>query len=388
MRLPGRSTNSAVRGAMDKTSKKDLPIEILSSVRVDVFLYGKPSEPWRVPLISYLDRAGIRVIGDIPDLKPDTRRLRRIAGSCAGCISVAPDPPPIQHLQLSNLGPDLPEQVYTMLDEFIERLLENPPTPAYAFMIGRLERDFAHAREAFCAAVENEAGMTCLWSGDGRHRMTTDSVRGTTNTLIEHATFVIADLSLGIENPNHENPSRAHEIGLASAFRRPLMLCSREPRRYPYFSIGDLQMFFWTDEEELYDRTKEWIREHRAEFSRTVWNDRLPKWGATEEPRIRASSFMFDPSRSYRWPENRPYSSTELLAMSASIGGIALFIALAGGVQDAIGPAIYPAAGFITAGAWFTLQKWNLGHVARLLPLLLILTALVTATVILIADVA
>ena len=60
--------------------------------------------------------------------------------------------------------------------------------------------------------------------------------------LGQDATFVIADLTLGVESPDRENPSRAHEIGMAIAYDRSiLMLLSQEPRRYPYFSIGDLQ---------------------------------------------------------------------------------------------------------------------------------------------------
>ena len=360
---------------------EDVAVEVLSPVRADVFLHGEPREPWRVPLISYLDRAGIRVIGDIPGLEPDTERMRRIAGTCAGCISVGADPPPIPHLQLPHLGRQLSDQTCRSLDDFIAGLPDKPPIPAYAFMIGRLERDFAHAREAFRAAVEKEAGITCLWSGDGRHLTKSDGVRGTTNTLIQHATFVIADLSLGAENPDHENPSRAHEIGLATAFGRPLMLCSREPRRHPYFSVGDNQIFFWADEEELFEKTIAWIGAHRAEIARTVWNDRLSEWGSIDEVQIRASPFTFDLGRSYLWPDNRPYSSTELWAMSTGVGGIAVCVALAASAQKWMEPAIYFAMGFFAVSAWVAMRKRASRRVARFLPPLLVFAALALVTV-------
>ena len=78
-----------------------------------------------------------------------------------------------------------------------------------------------------------------------------ESVRERTRLLIKHATLVIADLTLGTESPERENPSRAHEIGMTIAYGRKLMLCSQEPRRDPYFSIGDMQMTFWSTEADL-----------------------------------------------------------------------------------------------------------------------------------------
>ena len=113
-------------------------------------------------------------------------------------------------------------------------LIKREGIPPYAFFIGRLERDFTHAREAIRAAVESEAGIPCLWSDDG-HWTNIESVHRRTQLLIKHATFVIADLTLGLESPKRENPSRAHEIGMSIAYNRKLMLCSQEPRRYPYF---------------------------------------------------------------------------------------------------------------------------------------------------------
>ena len=167
----------------------------------------------------------------------------------------------------------------------------------YAFFIGRLERDFRHAREAIRTAVESEAGIPCLWIDDGCHRTDIDSIRERTRQLVRHATFVIADLTLGIESPDRENPSRGHEIGMAVAYERPLMLCSQEPRRVPYYSIGDMQMTFWAAEDELEADVKNWIRMHRAQVARRVFNYELPS------PRIARPVFTYDPARRYVGPK-------------------------------------------------------------------------------------
>src|SRR5207253_1002863 len=109
----------------------------------------------------------------------------------------------------------------------------------------------------------------------GRHLSNVEGVRERTRLLVKHATLVIADLTLGVESPERENPSRAHEIGMAVAYERPLMLCSQEPRRYPYFSIGDMQMTFWLTEDELAAGVREWIALNRHAVARRVLNHQL-----------------------------------------------------------------------------------------------------------------
>jgi hypothetical protein len=174
--------------------------------------------------------------------------------------------------------------------------------PPYAFLVGRLEKDFAQARAAIRAAVEREAGLPCLWSDDERHATNVASVREATRLVIEHARFVVADLTLGVENPEHENPSRAHEIGMAIAYDRPVMLCSQEPRRYPYFSVADMQMRFWATEAELADCVGDWIRVHRTDVARQVLNHRLGDIYPGYQPRLRRPEFRLDPARRYVGP--------------------------------------------------------------------------------------
>ena len=165
-------------------------------------------------------------------------------------------------------------------------------------MIGRLERDF-RAREAISAAVERTAGIPFLWADDGRHRTNVESTRERTRLLIKHAAFVVADLSLGVESPERENPSRAHEIGMAIAYERPVMLCSQEPRRHPYYSIGDMQMLFWLTEDELEAGVEQWIKRNKDVVRRRVFNYEL------NNSVIPKPAFKFDPRLHFLGPNAR-----------------------------------------------------------------------------------
>ena len=443
--LVANDTNGPPNAADDR---EQLELDIISPVRASVFFSGPPPGPSLAPFLRHLDQAGIRVVSDVDDMDGDPPRVRRIIGGCGGLITMislehlhdiresGTDPVIVEtdntdrpHLVLVEKGlsfdtnchdnkatvsidkstffhttrtslhgphefelesSELDAGTRALVDSFVARVCEIPVAEAFAFMIGRLERDFAHAREAIRAAVELEAGIPCLWSDDGRHRIKTKSVRLTTQLLLQHAEFVIADLTLGPENPENENPSRAHEIGISVAHHRPLMLCSREPRRYPYFSIGDLQMFFWSDERDLYERATEWLRAERASIGRTVLNNRLREWLPGYHPVVKPVEFAFDAKRRYLWPLTRPYSDLEILAMSASIGGIALSAALTTDLGDRLGPAIYPVAGLTVAVALVALPRWSsrlrasLGQIASLVPVALVISALAFATLALI----
>jgi hypothetical protein len=251
-------------------------LELLEPGGADVYVDGAaPAE-----LIEALDRAGLRAVnGDA-----------RAKDSCAAVLDVTSG--------AVRLGGEVfhEHDADALAGWLVERLQSAPAIPNYAFFVGRLERDFGQARSAIRAAVEEEAGVTCLWADDGRFRTNLDSVRESTRELIRHAAFVIADLTLGPESPHQENPSRAHEIGLAIAYEKPLMLCSQEPRRYPYYSIGDMQMTFWQDEEELAACVRAWIAAHPRLVRRHVLNTALPG------SRLATSSFRFDPSKRFIGP--------------------------------------------------------------------------------------
>lgn len=254
-------------------------LELLEPGGVDVYVDGPPP----AHILESLDRAGIRAVnGDkrakdasvaVLDMREGTMRLD-------GEIHRSSDPD-------------------ALVRWLVERLASIAAIPSYAFFIGRLERDFAQARNAIRSSVEQEAGLPFLWVDDGRFRTNVDSVRERTRELIRHATFVVADLTLGPESPHQENPSRAHEIGLAIAYEKPMMLCSQEPRRYPYYSIGDMQMTFWHDEQELAASVRAWIAAHPTLPRRHVLNTALPA------SRLSYPNFRFDPAACFVGPRLR-----------------------------------------------------------------------------------
>jgi hypothetical protein len=336
-------------------------------------------------LVRLLDQASIRVVGDLPELGPDNRRIERIMAECAGMVSVLAYRPGSSTLEprlLEELRQcmalDLPValfvdknirlhfaknrdgsrfQIGSSEPLFIEADLLHGPTvylddaidpsvfvtaadfqgsvlrergriQPYAFFVGRMERDFAQAREAIRVAVESEAGIPCLWSDDGRHMTNVASIRDRTRLLIKHASFVIADLTLGLESPKQENPSRAHEIGMAIAYDRHIMLCSQEPRRYPYFSVGDMQMTFWATEAELADCVRHWIRTHSSVLGRQVFNYRLPAVYPECEPQIEKTTFNFDPAQRYVGPATKVRPPFRVRSALLIIGSVGLLLAL------------------------------------------------------------
>lgn len=275
----------------------DFEVKIAGAAEVDVFLCAEPHEvPWE--LVESLDRAGVRVVGTPPGTAVQAESASQLIPSCSGVILTEASARSAAGFHVPIIRAE--DADGAGLEGFIRAVIAGRSrVPAYAFLVGRLERDFAHARSAIDAAVHSSAGMPCVWADDRRLHTNCASVSMRTQRLIEHAQFVVADLTLGVESPHRENPSRAHEVGMAIAYRRPLMLCSREPRRSPYFSIQDLQMSFWSNEAELAEATADWIDAHREIVSRYVFNHRLAA------PRIAASEFTFVPELGYSGPYGR-----------------------------------------------------------------------------------
>jgi len=304
----------------------ELRLEILGPAKANLYLAlaNTNAVPWAV--VRQLDALGMRVGADLPGLRPDPGRVRRLVDQSAGVIGDEPEAlqaaleAGIPTCRLA-LRTELPQPELT---EFCEAVLraQTSRIPPYAFFIGRLERDFAHAREAIGVAVEGEAGIPCLWADDTRHRTNVESVRETTRLLIRHAALVIADLTLGAESPERENPSRAHEIGLSIAYGRRLMLTSQEPRRYPYFSIADMQMVFWDTEAELEQRVREWIQGQRESVAWRVLNRELAAAG--HAPTLDTPTFTFDPARRYIGPKTRVARRTSTRSPAVAIGTGAL----------------------------------------------------------------
>jgi hypothetical protein len=304
-----------------------LAVELLRPERADVYVAGGGSGLWQ--LVHELDKQGIRAVTADGD---DTR----VMSGCSAMVAMAETSPMdatvlndvrrgassrVPFVLIANrdervrveagdlhIGPcdpiavgDTPHIVARDVEEAVGWILPRVPAgtksiPRYAYFIGRLERDFAQAREAVRTAIETEAGIACLWSDDSRYRSNVASVRERTRLLIREASFVVADLSLGPESPERENPSRAHEIGMAIGYDREILLCSQEPRRYPYFSVADMQMSFWLTEDELESIVAGWIRNNPHIVRQRVLNYELP------DPHIPRPAFRFDPSRRFIGP--------------------------------------------------------------------------------------
>lgn len=357
-------------------------IEIFTPEKADIYVAHPAGRvPW--PVVRRLDQSRVRAVTDARHSEPDERRVRRIMSESSALLAVLPHAPsgdcttepalvgevrlaaelglPIAILMEDGVRAVVREsgdslslqfgdsaaiavgrgQVYGPLsyseqggfaegelhafDRFLAATLKRNERPRpYAFFIGRLERDFTHAREAVRAAVEAEAGIPCLWSDDGRHRLDVESVSERTRLLIEHAALVIADLTLGVESPERENPSRAHEIGMSIAYGRKLMLCSQEPRRYPYFSIGDMQMTFWATEAELHSRLREWIRTAPDSPARTVLNHRLAEADGGPAPLIGEPAFTFDEGRRYVGPRTKAPADARSPIVALCAGAVCL----------------------------------------------------------------
>src|SRR5262245_60877660 len=146
-------------------STADFRLELFGPGKADVYLACDEGRiPWSV--VERLDGAGLRVVGDVPGLAPDPERLRRILKGCAGMVAVPPTGGPgcvTDGLALLTI----PAETRPELDGFLTAVQQTSPRlRSYAFMVGRLERDFRHAREAIRGAVEAEAGIPCLWADD------------------------------------------------------------------------------------------------------------------------------------------------------------------------------------------------------------------------------
>jgi hypothetical protein len=323
-------------------------LELLGLRRADVYVAGADESQTAWRLVRTLDENVLRAVAAPADVRADRQPTRHVMDGCSGAVAVlavSETPERVEpavlrevrqatqlRLPLALLGKDAvlvgaqdvvlhvgaadpipipdPSNVQFFEDDAHSASVwlhsricgVREPSLPYAFFVGRLERDFSHAREAIRVAVESEAGIPCLWSDDGRHRTNVASVRERTRLLIREACFIIADLTLGPESPERENPSRAHEVGMAIGYDREIMLCSQEPRRYPYFSIADMQMSFWNTESELAAGVADWIRTTPGVFRQRVLNHELPERDHTYHPRIVKPGFRYDPAHRFVGP--------------------------------------------------------------------------------------
>jgi hypothetical protein len=230
------------------------------------------------PLLRSLHVHGIRAIRcfvDSPNCTDDV--IRRAMASCSQVVIArereqAADSPPVQReiAVAASLGIEAQIVPPEPLAADTEPRPALQPQP-YAFLAVRIHDDFAPVRLAVVTAVEDVLGIPCLWFDDPRLLTTIPGIRRRTQVAIREASLVIADLTRGPDNPDHDSPNTAHEIGMALAYERPLVLTCRAPRRNLYFSAGDQTTIFWRDEQELNRLLREWLEPRRGTLGIDVW---------------------------------------------------------------------------------------------------------------------
>ncbi|MCI0540871.1 MAG: nucleoside 2-deoxyribosyltransferase [Verrucomicrobiales bacterium] len=183
--------------------------------------------------------------------------------------------------------------------------LRRPASQPFAFLAVRIHDDFALVRAAIGCAVEKMLGIPCVWFDDPRIASRRWGVRQRTLTLIRRCALFLADLTYGPNNPEHDSPNTAHEIGMALAYDRPVILSCQTPRRDLYFSAGDLPTVFWQDEQHLHDQMVAWFESRHSGYGRRMLNLELrrnPQGVSGLFPRHR---FEMDWKRRYVAPKRR-----------------------------------------------------------------------------------
>jgi len=222
-----------------------------------------------------------------------------------------------------DLKKQLSHKLYTFIDKVSNYQNKNQP---YVFLITRLEKDFKQAREMIKASVENIAGIPCLWADDSRHETNCSDVTEAARLLIKNATFVVGDITLDQLEPSRENPSRSHEIGISTAYCKDIILCSQDPRRYPYHSIYKIQIIFWNNEDELYNNLKQWLISHKSRYCRSIYNYRLPEKNNKYDPKIKEIKIDYNKDQRYISPNLYKMKGVERGIIAISFGLIVFVV--------------------------------------------------------------
>lgn len=264
-------------------------VRIDTGARATVYVSGPVPEP----LLRELDARRLQLVRAWHD-----EDVERVMASCSGIVAASPDHPDVRIAQ--SLG--IP------LFESDADLLPARPQP-YAFLAVRIHGDFALIRAAIGDAVERTLGMPCVWYDDPRVITRDCGVRERTQAIIRHCALFVADVTYSPNNPDYDSPNTAHEIGMALAYERPVILTCQEPRRDLYFSAGDLHTLFWENEQELNAEAAACFRSRYSRLGRQVLNLDLepnPSGFSGSYPRYR---FAMDWSRNYLAPFTGPRRS-------------------------------------------------------------------------------
>jgi hypothetical protein len=176
--------------------------------------------------------------------------------------------------------------------------------PPYSFLISRLQPDFTLPRKSCITASESSSGIPCLWIDSPQYSTNIDDTIERARLLIKHAQFIVAEISLTEENPDYDNPSRAHEIGLATAYRKKIFYVSHGPRRHPYHGIVSTQFIWWDDENQLCKDLSTSIYTERDKLGRHIYNRELENLNDGFTSKF--GTPIFDPSTYKKW--NSPIS--------------------------------------------------------------------------------
>ena len=285
------------------------------------------------PLLRYLDGRRLQLICSRSGERADAERL---IASCGGLLAMTPDPSGrhetterdlriAESLGLPSVSMVAGEEP-VRLESFLDHLRHVQPAPQdFAFLAVRIHGDFALIRAAIGDAVEHTLGIPCVWYDDPRVITPEYGMRERTQLMIRHCALFIADVTYGPGNPDYDSPNTAHEIGMALAYERPVVLSCQEPRRDLYFSAGDLHTLFWEDEHELNREIADCFRSRYSRLGRRLLNLELapnPTGFSGGFPRYRfemdrAGQYVSPPSRGATARRSRltPDAETCLLAV-------------------------------------------------------------------------
>ncbi len=237
----------------------------------------------------------------------DTSDAERLIRNCDGVIAITPGARAQrdQELALMHGVPSISISAndHHSLEAFVNRICAFEPLKRpFAFLAARMHPDFRLIREAIGDAVETTLGLPCIWFDDPRAVAPECGVRERTQMMIRDCSLFLADLTYSPNNPDHDSPNTAHEIGMALAYDRPVVLSCQEPRRDLYFSAGDLHTVFWEHEAHLRTEMKECFRSRYAMLGRRLLNLEVPRNPAGFSGAFPRHRFEMDWADRYRPP--------------------------------------------------------------------------------------
>jgi hypothetical protein len=276
------------------------PREVTIDTGARAWVYVSGTVPASV--LRDLDARGLELISACTD---EPRDVERLMASCSGVILARGHSRGERDLRLAeSLGlPFIPSDAAD-LDAFVDRLDPVHAQP-YAFLAVRIHGDFSLIRAAITDAVERTLGIPCVWYDDPRVITRDCGVRERTQLMIRQCALFIADVTFSPNNPDHDSPNTAHEIGMALAYERPVLLTCQEPRRDLYFSAGDLHTLFWENEQHLNQEAAACFRSRYSRLGRRLHNLELEPNPAGVSGVFPLDRFAMDWARHYIAPSSR-----------------------------------------------------------------------------------